>query len=430
MSTWLQVVASDLRAFAGVLLEPGLAPARSAGSGTGLSVDNDVQVAARFLIRNWESLLREVREEEEADWTSTIYRRSPRRALVPRRGSQYFLLGNDLVPVRFEVATTRDQLNPPALRWLTHIVEVIEQKVAVRLDRLEQWLEGFRPGSASLVDFAFDSERLLRSHRDLLRTIIALRGRLREEAAGLTSSRQPPTPFPRGRTWRLLRECWNQVTSPALSRTIRGLLSEPVEVADAPFLFQRWCCLKLIQAFRDQGWSYEGDIVGILFLGGCLNLRRSTASLEVWVESRIGTVGGHPSGARCVVRGTRSPDVLVSFDGLYGRRDICVLDATLVSDPVQQQDKCRKYREDLVVDDFHTIAGVPVVARPLRSWLMALDSAPHARVFDPEGRTGVLPMNPPSYFDAPIKAWVSDVTRRATAASLLRADLPAEFERS
>lgn len=417
MSRWLDIVAEDLRAFAGTLLEPGLAPARTVRSIDGMSVDADLHATARFLSTHLDDLLEQVRAEEEEDWTSTIYRRTPRRALVPRRSSQFAAAGTTLVPVRFEIATTKDVVNPAALRWLAHIASETEDRLEARLERLERWLSGYEAAASPTVDLSLDVESLMRKSRDIAGEIASVRQRLREELGQLPPSPRLPSPFPRGRAWNTLRHLWNRTLVPSLAGFARKLLSEPIEVADAPFLYQRWCCLKLIRSIEAAGWTSDSDLVGALFLGGAVTFRRGPTKVEVWIEARIGVDRGHPSGARSVARGVRSPDVIFSISGIEGARDLCVLDATLVTEPVRQQEKCEKYMNDLVVDEFHTIAGTPVVARPLRSWLLALDRSPHARVFDPEGRTGILPMSPDALQERPLHAWVNDVLRRAALVS-------------
>jgi hypothetical protein len=191
------------------------------------------------------------------------------------------------------------------------------------------------------------------------------------------------------------------------------LLTEPIPLADVPFLYQRWCGLQLLRAFERQGWTRRGELVGPLFLGGRVGLTQASgADVNVWIEPRVSQATMQVTGWG-VGHGKAelTPDFLITC-GAAGWRDAFVLDATLSrSDDVLASKS--KYRTGIVGLDTQFVAGVPVQRRPLRSWAVAPLNGALCRLSDPEGHTGGIPLHPGNLDFRALDAWVGDVSLHA-----------------
>ena len=183
-------------------------------------------------------------------------------------------------------------------------------------------------------------------------------------------------------------------------------------MADLPFLYQRWCGLKLIEALRAMGWRCKKDSLPVLFLGGELEFEKQGVLLSLWFEARIFSEIGHASGMVCAEK-EASPDFLLLTPG-RGGRDAFVLDATLSTSSEARSLKS-KYLSTLRNAGMRTIAGVPTRHGPLASWAAAPIARSSCDLEGGSGRSGTVPMLPVNWSDAPLRAWLGDIEAHALA---------------
>lgn len=418
---WLPQVVSDLRAVSADLLDPGIAKSVSLGAlgghgpllrGLLALSDNYVALAPRLLAE-----VDVTADGATGDWRAV---RVPRGAEPSRAPYDYALHGGTAVPIRWLRFDSAERPNESALRWALHVALRLEQELFTHAARLESQLQEALLVRAGDDEYAVhDAETLRGLSAGVQHRLVALR-QCEAGIRGAAGRRIPPadrapSPYPQQPAWsrlkRIARELFNPETM--LSTVLNQVLSEPVPMADVPFLYQRWCGLQLLQGFERQGWERRGDLVGPLFLGGRVAfMRPNAADIVVWIEPRVSqatmslTGWGVPRGKREL-----TPDFLITC-GAAGMRDAFVLDATM-SRRSEILDEKSKYRLGIVGLDMQFVAGVPVQRRPLRSWAVAPLQGSCCRLSDPEGRTGSIPLRPGDPDRGPLDAWVADVSLHA-----------------
>ena len=422
MTEFLENLIDDLRAFATDVLQKGLAPS------TTLELENvraPSMAAILTAVHNLSSLvpvlLDELEENEAPDRLALRWSRTPARARPSRHAGDYAPSPRaGLVPTRWYTVEPALEPDAASLGWLAHLVEVQRELLhAVRERTRKQIAEArvARRGTSTWAladeeDLSAIEERLESADLRLRRSAAELRG-----AAGgpLKPTERTPSPYPRSPAWVRLRQMARELTEPerALSGQLRSLLSGPVETADIPYLYQRWCGVKLLRAFEEFGWRIEGDPVGPLLLGGCIRLTRGVERIDIWVEARLTAERDHPSGFHCVGRGEATPDFLILVKG-PSRWDAFVLDATMTDDHEVILEK-GKYLSRLRSSRPGYAAGLEVYHRPRRSWAAAPLLGGLSRIIHDTAEWGVIPMNPARWRYAPLRAWVMDLDRYARA---------------
>jgi hypothetical protein len=259
-------------------------------------------------------------------------------------------------------------------------------------------------------------------------TLLAMRSRLYNAQAKLSHARlllfrgasvrllpmpTPPLPYPRTRNWQRLRQYARHLQQPeeGLPSFLHRVLNETVEVADTPYLYQRWCGVNLLQGLVQLGWQYEDDPLGALFLGGKIRLFKHAIQITLWVEPRFVRHEIHPSGFQCRQVLETHPDYMLVTPGPHGV-DAFILDPTLTADIEIRRSKGR-YLDTLETQA--SIAGVPVSRNPLRAWSAAPIHRPNCELDDPYGYTGTIPMHPLDWTMQPLLAWLQDMDNYACA---------------
>lgn len=427
---WLSAVTRELRGVSANLLDPGLT---KGVSGQAVSSGGPMLRIVLSLVDRFCALVESVRDdllspEDSGEWDRG---RTPRSAIFSRAPQDYGLQGNRLVPTVWLRSATAGVAVTPAARWLLGIgskLDSLLQEQSVRITGQIEEASALREGSSV---WAVEDRKVL---SDITQGISRREYRLRRSMADLvqrhgntrlTPSDQLPVPFPYGAAWQGLRALALSMSrrETLLGALLGDLLAEPILVADAPYLFQRWCGLRLIAALSGFGLKCSADPVPPLFLGGRLEFESARGlALTLWIEPRVGA-----KTAPILGWNTRSPERELTPDflitcGRLGERDAFVVDATLSSLSEAVREKGRKYAGDmgLVGEDAALVAGVPLLRRPLRAWTMALSHRGRCDPMDGEGRVGLIPMDPLAIEDEPLRAWVADVVAHAQRIRLPR----------
>ncbi len=424
MNVFARRIADDLRGWSRELLDPGIAPAVGGSTHVGGGQVALRLASARVLLSLIPSLLDEAEEIENPATDAIHATPSPVRARLSRRPVDYVRHEERLLPRRWQRVVPVTEPARPPLAWLLFIVEVVSSDVEAairRHDRLAEEAARVRGGG---YWWAESDRPALAARRQKLSTVLA---RLRRGAAQIRTmtpgclrpTDRVPQPYPISRSWLSLRRQAENILDPWRHphRGIDRLLDAPPETADLPFLYQRWCGMRLIEAFARHGFSAAGDVIGSVFVGGRITLTRPDCKLHLWVEPRLLAEKRHESGLTCVVGHESTPDFLIVTPG-PDRFDAFILDATLATDDDLLIDKGR-YLETLGSHDLARVADTVGGPRPpLRSWAIAPLSCPHCRILgaaDRTGRRGVIPAQPLRFDPAPLAAWVTDVVRHAAA---------------
>lgn len=417
---WLERILVDLRGCSTELFEGGLAP-------TTPGIKSDQQSAPlRATLQAVDTyckilpfLISELGAEESSTVAELVPSQTPRSAVRSNRPSDYSISEGQAIPRRWLRIEASPELRLDALRWLIGVGLDIKHQLQAHTNRLTKQVEVAKFVRGGESSFAFDDIKAL----DLMLTLgFSSEQRLRHAIASIyrvigksiAPMYQLPYPFPRTPAWSAFRRQAHYIRYPQemLGVWLGELLREPIPVADIPFLYQRWCGLQIIQAASRLRWEVQGDYVGALYLGGLVQLARSTTVVDLWVEPRLATSQAGKIGWKSEKRGEElTPDFLFVC-GEIGERDAFVLDATL-STNVNLQSAKGKYLDRLIGEDVRSIAGVPVYRRPLRSWAMAPIKSNVCQLRDPHGWTGVIPLDACSDDFSGLEAWISDVFKHA-----------------
>ncbi len=418
MNDMASAIASDLRSFSQELLERGLAtpmatrPTSYAGGG---STSQAIVGAVLRLAKMVPALLDEVDMVEGLAVEEVRTTSSPLRATPSRRPNDHALVDGSsrLVPVRWLQPTHREEPALQPLRWLLHVVAHLESVLGRHLDRVAKQVHDAaiaRSGSSGYA--VLDSERLVAMLEPLKRSeqVLSLaKAQIRHRVGRqIAESDRLPVPFPSAPVWRALRRDIEAFKNPraSLPELLRTVLADPTDMADLPFLYQRWCGLQLLRAFGRSGWSPNGDTVGPLFLGGHIQLVRGDRAIELWVEPRLTAAKAAQIGCGPVGKTEWTPDYLMVTRTRAGR-DVFVLDPTLGGDEAAAEKD--KYLRVLVSPDPTHVAGVAVARKPVRSWACVPSAKGFCELADPEGKSGSIPMNPVQWRAEPLEAWVQDL---------------------
>lgn len=416
---WLPIVVSALRDVSADLLDPGISQSAPLGATGGHGpLLRALLSAADSFVHLVPTLLAELDEADTdlGEWRAV---RVPHRAKPSTAIYDYAQVDGVRLPMRwlrFDPDVRRDE---GALRWALNVASQLHDNLKSHAARLETRLEEALLVRAGDSEWALDDAQTLHGLGDgLQRRIVAVDLAQRDirgaAARPIAPSVRPPSPFPRQPGWTRLRRLARDLLQPEslLGMVLNQVLTEPIPLADVPFLYQRWCGLQLVKSFERCGWSVRGELIGPLFLGGRIAFTRGGgAALVLWVEPRVCEATMSMTGWSA--RGGRelTPDFLISC-GATGWRDAFVLDATLSrSDEVVATKS--KYRLGMLGTDTQLIAGVPVPRTPLRSWAIAPWTGSSCRLGDPEGRSGGIPLNPGDLDLGPLDSWVGDLSIHA-----------------
>lgn len=413
-------IVRDLREFCADLLAPSLAP-RS------LHLSSAVRPDSLFgllrLIDSLTGLVPSLLTElafANSDRVVERFRPCPHDAVFPRRASDWREHEGRWIPVRWShrIPVLEPDLAP--LRWLAYLLERQIGELGRAQQRVGKQIEDARISREGDSVFATSEEQILRRHvHELLRARNAL-----EAARKLVMQRgefrvppcsRPPSPYPRSPAWVRLLRLADLMLYPeqALPEMAQRLLGGPAEVADLPYLYQRWCGLKFIQCMEGMGWEALGDPATALLMGASCTLAREDVSLDLWVEPRLRPGQDHPCGLRSIGRSELTPDYVLITPGPRGP-DAFILDPTLALNPDVRLAKDR-YLRSICFGSFATVAGLPYRRRPKRAWCAAPLNLSHCVLHQEDGSSGTVPMNPWDWTPRPIEQWAGDISDHARA---------------
>lgn len=406
-------IQADLQEFSPVLLEAGLAEAepmaRSAGPLSALlgRVDLFATIVPRVLTE-----LEEWPDQADVEYVPVPV---PRRARASHHPRDYARFGDAVRPVQFIRARPVGGADSEVLGWMLHLSYILEDRVDRATGRLAKHL---RTQLQNRRDYTW----ALRKENDILRelesTLDEAEARVRRAQQRILSESQyrlqptpmPPRPFPMAPAFTSLRLLADELLHPesALTRDLRGILGHEA-AASLPFLYQRWCGVKIVQTLRAMGWRTTVDPLPPLFLGGRIRFakgRINACEITLWCEPHLTLQGRHASGLYSLQK-EASPDFVFITPGPQGS-DAFVLDPTLSTEVTVRREKSR-YLTDLAFDSLQLVAGVPALHQPRRSWSAAPTDAARCELLDLEGRSGTIPMYPVDFSEVALRGWLEDL---------------------
>jgi len=411
-------IIEDLRAASTWLLEAGSAPQALGGSGRGgwgqlLRRIGQFSTLMPRVLDDLSSAGRPGREE-------LVAVTSPRRATASRRPGDYMSLDGSwrrLAPVCWLGREPMPEHDPAALDWLAFLQVELQEELHAAEGRIGRYLSELlihAPGEG-MSEFAREQhERLLQLERALAAATAMLQRSLESLRRASWSPpkprSRPPFPAPQGPAWAELSRLAREIQDPlhALPGNLQQMLCDEPELADLPFLYQRWCGLRLVQTLEGLGWGARQDPVPILFLGGRVDFHHGDASLTLWVEPRIPAASSpdapHASGLSTHGQQEASPDYVLVRTSSTGPR-AWILDPSFSRGDAQARDKGR-YRAILAFHDPRLVAGVPSRLPPERAWAAQPLDRQTCVLHDPEGRSGTVPMLPGVASNSALLDWL------------------------
>jgi hypothetical protein len=417
-------IIDDLRAFSADLLEVGLTPGGSSLPGQSDGTSAGVVRSVSYLTSLVPRLLAELRTVEAPTHYVENVTYVPTGARLSRRPADYRLSGDRVMPWRWVRMVPLPERDTRPLRWLLYLLDRLRELLIDTEERTEkrvaEALAARRGTSVWAQADAHGLRQILERVREA-RALISRATKRVQQSAGPrpVPSKAVPNPYPRSPTWVSLRRLAARLTDPmgSLPDHIRSLLRGPEPAADLPFLYQRWCGVKIVRTLESLGWEMRGDPVGAIFLGGLITFQLEGHTLDLWLEPRLERRAVHACGFRCIHGEDITPDFLFITPG-PGGPEAFILDATLVTAPEGLVAKGR-YLDLIELNNFVRVGGCPVRRRPRLAWAAAPLMASHGKVLRQDGAIGAIPMNPADWNDQPLREWLSDIARHAFAWSLV-----------
>ncbi len=422
MNPFLQKLVDDLKAFSSELLLPGLHATQRVSTDMGTVASTTALLKSiDFLTGLIPQLLSELQTTDATHKVMVRYTPSPKRATFSRRGSDYQLdSARRLLPAHWLNFLPVVELDIRPLRWLVHLLDIQQTALEKVSKRTIKYIEDSLLTQQGSSTYAQNDRATLVNMRTRLddaqaKLVHARATMMRMVSLKLVSSSNLPYPYPRSSAWLRLRRFAQQIIQPKeyLPSFLHNLLHGNVEIADTPYLYQRWCGIKLITTFESLGWICRNDPTGALFLGGEVRLFKVDVELSIWIEPRFTKRRTHPSGFICKEVTETHPDYLIVTPGPNGI-DAFILDPTTTADIVIRQGKA-KYLNTIESISMASVAGIPVVRNPLRAWSAAPLHTPHCEIDDSDGRTGTIPMHPLDWTSQPLMDWIQDIHSYALA---------------
>jgi hypothetical protein len=422
MNPFIQQLVDDLKAFSSELLLPGLHATQRVSTDMGTVASTTALLKSiEFLTGLIPKLVAELQTTDATHKVLVHYTPSPKQATFSRRACDYQLdVAKRLLPAHWLSILPVAELDTRPLRWLVHLLHLQQtalEKVQIRTIKYIDDSLLTQQGSSSYARNDRATLLNMRSHLEDAQSKLehARSTLMRRVQMKLVPSSNLPYPYPRSSAWLRLRRFAQQLIQPEeyLPSFLHNLLHGNVEIADTPYLYQRWCGIKLLSCFESLGWIWQKEPTGALFLGGEVRLYKADVELSIWIEPRFSRHRSHPSGFICKEVTETHPDYLIVTPGPNGI-DAFILDPTTTADPEIRQGKA-KYLNTIEAIAMASVAGIPVVRNPLRAWSAAPLHKPHCEIEDPDGRTGTIPMHPLDWTPRPLMEWVRDVHDYALA---------------
>jgi hypothetical protein len=421
MNPFLQKLIDDLKAFSTELLAPGLHATQQVSTSMGTVASTAALLKSiDFLSALILKLMAELQVTDATHKVMVYYTTSPKQATFSHRASDYQLdSARRLLPAHWVSVLPVVEVDTRPLRWLLYLLDVQQVALTKVHTRTSKYIED------SLLTQQGDSTYAENDRA----TLLSMRSRLDEAQSKLAHARSTllrtvqqklvpcpniPYPYPRSPAWTKLRRFAQQLLHPTdfLPSFLHNLLHGTVEIADTPYLYQRWCGIKLLSVLESLGWVWHNDPTGALFLGGEVCLYKSEVQISLWIEPRFSKRKAHPSGFSSQAIETH-PDYMIVTPGPNGV-DAFILDPTTTANVEVRYSK-GKYLNTVEAIGMGNVAGIPAVRNPLRAWSAAPLHLPHCELDDSLGRTGTIPMHPLDWTTEPLTNWVSDIDNYALA---------------
>ena len=416
-----ETIQEDLRQCSPMLLEAGLTGMDGLGQPAGAGPLGALVLQARTFGSLVPRLLVDY-EEQSLHGSEVASVVVPRRGRLSRSARDYLSRGGEIYPARFRVVRSTVEKDPAVLSWLLHLSYLLEDKLERATGRLRKHVRGELEGRR-------DYTWALRKENDLLRAMEAslsgasacmtrVQRRILEQGEfRLRPQPDPPGSCPSSPVFASLRALSYELTASetALSRELRGAVSQQA-TASLPFLYQRWCGVKIVDELREMGWIPFADPLPALFLGGRIRFSKDTpespqpVAMTLWCEPHLTLQGRHPSRLYSLHK-EASPDFVFITPGPHGQ-DAFVLDPTLSTDATARREKSR-YLTDLAFDNLQLVAGVPALHHPRRAWSISPVRTKRCEPLDLEGRSGTIPLSPIEYDAEALSGWLEDVESHA-----------------
>ncbi len=435
MSDLASRIIDDLRAFSADLLQAGIDERGPRSPSAGASRESSLLHAIKSLTALVPRLLSELETADTPVRYEETVAATPKGASLSRRPADYQLRGGHVIPRRWVRMTPLPEESSHALRYLLFLLDrqrdallEVEERSRKRIDEALAARRGssaWAKADAHRLRALTDGLEETRARLD--RSINSVR---RRAGARAIATARTPSPYPPTQSWVALRRLAPGLLDPQarLPAHLTGLLNRDAAIADLPYLYQRWCGLKIVEALHDLRWEVQADPVGAIFLGGLITFERDGHSLDLWVEPRLQRSGGHASGFRCARGVDATPDYMFVTPG-PGGPDAFILDATLQNAGQDHVAKGR-YLDLIELGHLVRVAGCPIKRQPRLAWAAAPILAAHNKTLRADGAIGTVPMNPLRWNAEPIRDWVHDVTRHALAWSLAESGHSPRAERN
>jgi hypothetical protein len=422
MNPFIQKLVDDLKAFSSELLLPGLHTTQQVSSGMGTVASTAALLKAiDFLTVLIPQLVFELQTTDTTRKTVVHYTPSPKRATFSRRASDYQQDSmKRLLPAHWVSVLSVSETDIRPLRWLMYLLNLQQTALKKVRTRTIKYIDDSLLVQQGDTTYAQNDRATLlsmRLHLDEANAKLehARSTLLRLVPLKLAPSPNLPYPYPRSGAWLRLRRFAQQLIQPEeyLPNLLHNFFHSTVEIADTPYLYQRWCGIKLLSVFESLGWIWHDDPTGALFLGGEIRLYKAEVQISIWIEPRFSRRKAHLSGFICHEVTETHPDYMIVTPGPSGI-DAFILDPTTTADPEIRQGKS-KYLNTIESIGMASVAGIPVVRNPLRAWSAAPLHTPYCELEDSEGRTGTIPMHPLNWSPQPLAEWVKDIDGYALA---------------
>ncbi|PIE24094.1 MAG: hypothetical protein CSA62_04625 [Planctomycetota bacterium] len=422
-----EILLNDLREASAWLLEAGSTVSQASQSSRGQEKRHPLLSKIQVFGALVPACLRENSELVIQPGAAWVQSRTPRRARASRHPRDFLNIGHQLLPTRWERPDPLGEKEPRGHGWILHLWEALWAELEQARSRIGTQLA--RALKAVTLDQMADSfeieiherlraleEQFETAERTLVRTRTLA---LRSSPTRITSSPRRPVPYPGGTAWMRLGQLSARILNPAaeLPDTLHALIDGHTEIAELPFLYQRWCGLQAVEALSRLGWKARRDPVPALFLGGKIEFLPpgdagfNGEHLTLWVEPRIPPTSSeetpHESGLSCSGSHALRPDYLFVSEDSHGA-EAYILDPTFTTVAPEAEEK-GKYRSRLSFRQPHMLAGVPTRKPPRRSWAAQPLHRSGNMLLDPEAKLGIVPMHPIQRDWTGLEHWLRDL---------------------
>ncbi len=423
MNPFIQQLVDDLKKFSAELLAPGLHVTQQISTSIGTVSSTAALLKSIDLLTTLiPKLIAELQLTDATRKVMLHYTPVPKCATFSHRPSDYQqdTTKQRLLPAHWLSVLPLPEVDTRPLRWLLYLLDIQENALAKIESRTTKYIDNCLLTQQGDSSYAQNDRTTLLGMRSRLYEAQAklehARGLLfRTVQSRIVPSHTLPDPFPRSAAWTKLRRYAQHLLNPNdyLPNFLHSLLNGTLEIADTPYLYQRWCGIKLLAAFEELGWLWYDDPIGALFLGGEVALHKADIKINLWIEPRFSKYKIHPSGFTCQENLETHPDYLIVTPGPYGV-DAFILDPTTTADIEIRRFKA-KYLTSIETATRILVAGIPVVRNPLRAWSAAPLHTGYCELGDIHGQTGTIPMHPLDWSLEPLKDWLRDIDRYALA---------------